>query len=206
MEEKNKHWWLLDTAVGELTLPDFKEFILQKWLAVCIQSGLVSADDIEKQDDFLDHSIDIKFNCSTSDYLAKYDCKSHWGIDREIAKASSKKGKKNGKHPFQLIEENQDELFLEFAKAIKGKAQLYWSRGLKEKVGIFDITDEEAAEKEADDKVIFVGLISKFTWSQVIRKELRSKVLDLAEDNKDIDYIRSFILSPDKMNDPMPSG
>ena len=81
----------------------------------------------------LKHSIDIRFNCSTSDYLAKFDCKSNWGVDREIAKASTKKGKGSGKHPFQLADENKDELFIEYVKAIKGRHQLRWSRFLKRK-------------------------------------------------------------------------
>ena len=53
--------------------------------------NLVTEDKIE---DFLKHSIDIRFNCSTSDYLAKFDCKTNWGVDREIAKKHLQKKKK----------------------------------------------------------------------------------------------------------------
>ena len=111
-----------------------------------------------------------------------------------MAKSSNKKSKKSGSHPFALLDENKDGLFLEYVEAIKGKAQIYWSQGLKARVGILDITDEEAAEKETDDLPVFVGLLSKLTWSKVTNKELRAEVLDLTENKKTIEEIRSFIL------------
>lgn len=186
----NHELWFLDEEIDHL---EFKDFINSKWLEVCIKAGLVDSEDFSKQDDLLDHGIDIKFNCSTSEYLAKFDDSKHWGADREMAKSSNKKSKKSGSHPFALLDENKDSLFLEYVEAIKGKAQIYWSQGLKDKVGIFEITDEEAAEKEADDLPIFIGLLSKLTWSKVTDKELRATVLDLTENKKSIEEIRSFI-------------
>jgi hypothetical protein len=167
-------------------------FVKKQWLSACLSFNLVNEDKVE---DFLKHSIDIRFNCSTSDYLAKFDCKSNWGIDREIAKASTKKGKGSGKHPFQLADENKDELFIEYVKAIKGRHQLRWSRLLKKKIGIQEISDAEAAEKEGEDIVELLGLIPKSDWVKVLDKELRAEILNLAEDNKTIREIRSFILS-----------
>ena len=197
----NHELWFLDEEIDHL---EFQEFINNKWLEVCIKAGLVDSEDIEKQDHLLDHGIDIKFNCSTSEYLAKFDDGKHWGVDREMAKSSNKKSQKNGSHPFALLDENKDSLFLEYAEAIKGKAQIYWSQGLKKKVGILEITDEEAAEKEADDLPVFVGLLSKLTWDKVTSKELRAEVLDLTESKKTIEEIRSFIFENSKMNDHTP--
>lgn len=188
----NHELWFLDEEIDHL---EFKDFINSKWLEVCIKSGLVDGEDLEKQDDLLIHGIDIKFNCSTSEYLAKFDDSKHWGADRELAKSTSKKSKKSGSHPFALLDENKDSLFLEYATAIKGKAQIYWSQGLKKTVGILEITDEEAAEKEADDLPVFVGLLSKLTWAKVTDKELRASVLDLTENKKTIEEIRSFIFN-----------
>ena len=182
-----------------LTEDDVIAFVKKQWLTACLSFNLVTEDKIE---DFLKHSIDIRFNCSTSDYLAKFDCKSNWGVDREIAKASTKKGKGSGKHPFQLADENKDELFIEYVKAIKGRHQLRWSRFLKKKIGIQEISDAEAAEKEGEDIVELLGLISKSDWFKVLNKELRAEVLNMAEDNKNIQNIRSFILcSETKQNE-----
>ena len=115
----------------ELEQAEFKEWLQNRWLNVCSKSGLVDINDDDKVDAFIKHSLDVKFNCSTSDYLAKFDDKANWGVDREIAKASSKNSKKNGMHPFELAHKGYSQLFIEYTEAIKGKAQLFWSRDLK---------------------------------------------------------------------------
>ena len=48
-------------------------------------------------------------------------------------------------------------------------------------VGLNEISDEEAAEMEGDDDLVIVGMLPKVYWSKVLDKELRAKVLDLAE-------------------------
>ena len=123
-------------------------------MACCVRAGLVDETDKKQVKAFDDYAVDVKFNCKASDYLAKTDhkdnLKSYWGADREIAKASSKTSKKEGKgmHPFQLAIDNKKDLFIEYVEAIRGKAQLFWSRGLKNKVGIVEKTDEELAEEK----------------------------------------------------------
>lgn len=79
--------WFVNENLNE---EEFKEFIFQNGLMLAIKLAWLLK--ISRMI-FLKHAIDIKFNCSTSDYLAKFDDKSNWGIDREIAKASTKKGK-----------------------------------------------------------------------------------------------------------------
>lgn len=183
--------WFVDSELDELA---FKTFVLERWLKVCIKAGLVDADDIDKQDAFITHSLDFKFNCSTSDYLAKYDDKANWGVDRELAKASSKKGKAGGMHPFELAFRGYQSLWIEYTEAIKGKAQLFWSTGLKALVGIDDVSDEEASENENNDELVkFVGALPKESWHMVTSNELRAQVLEMVEDDADIIKIRTFI-------------
>lgn len=188
--------WFMDVDVDQEKI---KEYLKSKWFEACKQAGLISAD---KENSFLKHAIDIKFNCLTSAYLAKFDDVTNWGIDREMARASTKQGKEKGKHPFRLADENNDKLFIEYTKAIKGKAQVYFGPGVKKKVGLDEISDEKAAKLEGDDELLIIGKLSKMYWSKVLNKELRSKVLDLAEDKNDIISIRSFILcSETKQNE-----
>lgn len=189
--------FFVNQEVDELA---FKHWCVERWLAVCIRAGLVDANDIDKQEAFISHSLDFKFNCSTSDYLAKFDDNAHWGADREMAKASSKKGKNSGMHPFELAFMNYHQLFIEYTEAIKGKAQIFWSRGLKEKVGLKDIDDAEIAETETEEKEQdrFIGDLDKDAWYQVTSKELRADVLDKIEENKSIEKIRSFIFTASK--------
>jgi len=177
-----------------LDQPEFKEWLQNRWLNVCVKSGLVDIEDDKQVDAFLKVSLDVKFNCSTSDYLAKFDDKANWGVDREIAKASSKNSKKNGLHPFELAHKGYSQLFIEYTDAIKGKAQLFWSRDLKKKVGIFDITDEEISEEDKKEEDTVIGFLRKIEdWKTVTAYELRSKILDMVEDGFDIVSIRRYI-------------
>lgn len=184
--------WFIDEKIDEA---EFINFVNERWLKSCIKSGLVDAEDENKQASFLKHSVDIKFNCNTSDYIAKYDAKENWGVDREMAKSSSKKGKLSGMHPFELAYSGYDKLFLEYTKAIKGKAQLFWTRGLKERVGLLDIDDNEISENENLDNELeeVVGKLFRTQWQTVLKNDLRAKILEMIEDGYDIVEIHRFI-------------
>lgn len=163
-----------------------KGFIVERWLKCCIAAGLVDADNEVQIAAFKLHAVDIKDRCDASDYLAKNDEASHWGVDRELAKASSKAGKAAGIHPFGLLAKARDgdkvagAKFVEYAKVMRGKRQLLWSRGLKDLVGLDDLTDEELAAQQ-EDKADLLGLITPLQWSWVRKAGLRAQVLDAAE-------------------------
>jgi hypothetical protein len=184
--------WFIDELIDEV---EFINFVNERWLACCIKAGLVDSEDENKQTAFIKHSVDIKFNCNTSEYIAKFDAKENWGVDREIAKASSKKGKLSGMHPFELAFKGYDKLFLEYTSAIKGKSQLFWSRGLKDKVGINQVDDEDIAESESPDKNLdeVIGFLFRHQWKTVLRNDLRHKILELIEDGFDIVDIHRYI-------------
>jgi len=163
-----------------------KQFVLNRWWNICLKVGLVVETD---KSAFLKHAVDVKDNASNSDYLAKHDGERYWGADREVAKGNAKnKGK--GRHPFELLEayddlgdERSGKLFLEYAEAIKGKAQVFWSHGLKAKVGIEDVSDEEIEEGDSNSKSAWevLGFLDRDQWDVVLLNRLRSKVLDVAE-------------------------
>lgn len=163
----------------DIKAEDIKEFVLDKWYTSCVKAGLVGG---EQKDmlNFYKHAVDIKGNCSASDYLAKQDSSKNWGVDREVAKASSKSGKKSGLHPFAfLTEEHKNiKLWLEYTRSIKGKSQLFWSRGLKNKVGINEISDEEIAEEE---EINVLGLLDYDDWKLIRNTKNRTVILDIAE-------------------------
>ena len=183
--------WFLDKNVNQ---KEFIAFVQKRWLSACKRAGLFKDGDNLKN--FLKRSIDVKFNCRASDYLNKQDSSFHWGVDREIAKGASKKGK----HPFYFLEENTPrtrQLFLEFADAIKGKSQLFWSRGLKNLVGINDKTDEELAEEETDN-ADNLGLLTLTQWHIIRTLNIRAQVLDIAE-NENFEAVIKFINENDIM-------
>lgn len=175
--------WFVD---GNFKVEDEKQFIVERWLNCCIKAGLVDASDELQIAAFKLYGVDIKDRCDSSDYLAKNDDAQHWGVDRELAKASTKQGRAVGLHPFGLLALARDgdkvagARFVEYAKVMRGKRQLFWSHGLKELVGVDDLTDEEIAAKQ-DDKADLLGLITPLQWSWVRKAGLRAEVLDAAE-------------------------
>lgn len=185
-----------------------KEFIVNRWLNCCIKAGLVDANNAAQVAAFKEHSVDIKDRCDASDYLAKNDEASHWGVDRELAKAATKAGKTSGMHAFGLLALYRDgdkvagQKFVEFAEAMKGKRQLFWSRGLKKLVDLDDLTDEELAAQQ-DDKADLLGLITSLQWSWVRKAGLRAQVLDAAEQSgwAGVEAIINCLYEPDDLCD-----
>lgn len=175
--------WLVDLHQDA---DEAREIILKRWRAACAKAGLLDLSDAAQVAAFDEHAVDVKGRCSASDYLAKMDDSRHWGADRELAKASSKKGKKSGRHPFGLLADAADgcvrsgRLFVEYAAVMKGAAQLYWSRGLKALVGVDEISDEAIAER-ADDEAILLGRLLPAQWEVVLRAGARAQLLDAAE-------------------------
>lgn len=181
--------WLIDPKTKERA---FKAFILQRWIECLKKVGLLPLNPSKQQLEAVKkHSVDVKMNCKASDYIAKADSSANWGIDRELAKAANK-GKGKGLHPFELLAEDTKKnqtLFIEFVQSIKGKSQLFWSHGLKEKLGIKQLSDEEIAENEEDDdepmhnKQIF---FTEKEWKLILNKEYRAQILNRFELAKDL--------------------
>ncbi|MCP4923242.1 MAG: protein rep [bacterium] len=177
---------------------ELKKFVVNRWLSSCIKAGLVDAEDKKTVEAFMLHAVDVKDNAKASDYLAKQDDSSHWGADREIAKASTKEGRKKGIHPFQFLANFHDSgdgiwaaRWLEYSAAFKGKRQLFWSRGLKKCVGIDEKTDEEIiAKSESESVQVYVMELEE--WRRV-RRGSQAFVLELCEMTKNIDEISGVL-------------
>ena len=176
--------WIVDRDCDTKAL---RRKVVARWLTMCRKVGLVPDG---KTFAFLKRSVQITDNCSTSDYLAKQDDSRNWGMDRELVKASSKVRKSSkGMHPFGLLADAGAEepersdsgaRFLEYADAMKGKAQLFWSRGLKDLVGVTEATDEELAA-EQQDRADHLAKLSREEWRLVLKRKARAELLDAAE-------------------------
>ncbi|MGL5250959.1 MAG: protein rep, partial [Enterovibrio sp.] len=164
--------------------------IKEDWEKACVKAGLLDADNAKQVLAFRKHAVDIKVNASCSDYLAKNDDSRHWGADREIAKSSTKQGKKKGFHPFGLLAEIAsasdspstdidwcEARFIEYCNGMKGARQLFWSRGLKKMFAVDEKTDEEIACEEVDS-LFLVAEIDKATWRK-IRASSRTAPLEI---------------------------
>ena len=177
--------WVLDHWKQDIEREkEIKEYLLKRWEHACKKVGLLTD---EKVDAFRKHAVHIIFQAKDSDYITKQngDNDKTWGADKEVATANSKIGKSNGKAPFQILLESEESkkyrsLFIEYALAMKGKAQLFWTPGLKGIVGVEEKTDEELAD-EMTDKADLLALLQREHWTCVVKNKSRAQILDIAE-------------------------
>ena len=178
--------WLVSADCNAYKL---RNEVARRWVKMCQKAGL-APDDTRKLAAFLRRGVQITDNCRASEYLAKQDDSRHWGADRELAKSNSKTSRSaKGFHPFALLREHADggetrkdagSRYLEYAEAMRGKPQLFWSHGLKAEVGLDEKTDEELALEQTDA----ADLLSRLTphhWKIILRNKARATILDIAE-------------------------
>lgn len=159
--------------------------VREKWVKACTKAGLLDPNDEFQLLAFKKRSVHIIDRASSSDYIAKSDDIRKWGTDREIAKSSSKVGKKSGRHPFSLLEEcslgsPEAALFVEYSEAMLGRRQLFWSHGLRGLIGTIVKSDELLIRenREISDLVL---TLTKEQWLQISREDARAAMLDIAE-------------------------
>lgn len=70
------------------------------------------------------------------------------------------------------------DLLREYAAAVKGRAQLFWSRGLKDHFGLRDIADEDLADRPA---ITRVADLKAGHWEAICRTRTHADVLHVAE-------------------------
>ena len=184
--------WIVDK---DADVSELRRKVLKRWFRVLCRVGMVTLPPSGNGKRFAalrafwKRSVDVMDNASTSDYLAKHDeaSKGAWGVDREIAKASSKKGRRAGRTPFQLLaacrdgDEKAGRLYVDYVEAIKGKPPVFWSQGLKALVGVDELNDQQIAERH-DDKADVLGLLDMDDWRMVRRAGYRAHLLQAAEE------------------------
>lgn len=130
---------------------------------------------------------DVRPADQTGRYIAK------WGAAEELTLSGQKKGRRAGRTPAQLLAASCDEgdhaagaLWAEYAKVFHGRRQLVWSIGLKERVGLSEVKDEEAAkdQRQEDQEEIARANISHEAWRTAVAsrwRDARGDVLQRAE-------------------------
>lgn len=130
--------------------------------------------------------------CGTyaDDYIAKFGREGEdaaWGMADELAKGHIKTPRRS-QHctPWGLLcdflegDKRAAWLFREYAEAFHGKAQLFWSRGLKEAMGVGEISNEELAatpEFRCNETVI---KLTDEQWILILSRNARWDALSVA--------------------------
>lgn len=140
-------------------------------------------------------------------YIAKF------GAAEELALSGSKRGRRGGRTPMQLLsdavfhsDEEASKRWREYAQAFKGVRQLVWTKRLKAMAGIDEKDDQRAADDGAREVEVMAS-VGHDDWEGVGplkgAKERRSRVLNTAE-NADVAAVCLEVASGEV--DPTPSA
>ena len=174
-------------------LKEFEQAYYELWSVAAVKAGF----DMPSRQ----HGLQVQNGDFAADYVAKWGCEpeSKWDVSTELTKAHMKKSR-HGYTIWELIRlyrDTDDErlvpIIKEFAHTMHGQQQLIWSKGLKEKYGINDISDEELAEK-LDDDGEEIGMLSPVQWKFIVKNDLRAEFFDFAEKGWEVvtDFLHSF--------------
>ena len=169
--------WLIrgTPTVDQLQRIQARIFVL--WQEACQRVGLPAPS--------LAYGVDLKRAFSPAEYLAKFGHDTKWGSARELTKAHSKRGGQDRYTPFDLLrgllpESQAQSLFVGYAKAFYGARQITWSRGLKKRMALSEVSDSEIVEGGAEAHHL-VTVIGVDAWRAVVKAKARAKLLDAAE-------------------------
>jgi hypothetical protein len=179
------HILLLSTAPSA-QVEAARAWISEKWRA-CVVSVLGRE---HEPDDV--HGCQITLAHST-EYLAK--------MGLEVAYSASKRSTGTSRSPWQILADaaagdaRSAELWRDYVSATKGRRQLEWSRGLKRRFGIEDVSDEDTAMRAARDESTEVVLeLSKSEWNALRRANGVLRILELAEAGATPEALRAAFL------------
>lgn len=149
-----------------------------------------------------------------TEYVAKFGrlpVGTRWTIEHEVTKSPSKRGKMKGNTPMQLLmdygegDSKAGRLFVEYARAFKGRNQLVWSRGLRALLGLgAELSDEELTEKDTVNGRVLATL-SRSDWKRVLSLKHRAQLLEFASNASEgelADYLNDLLQS-EAINTPV---
>lgn len=140
-----------------------------------------------------ENGVDLRWaDSAIAGYLAKFGGSSYeieqepekWSIEAEMTKSGSKTGRKGSLHPFELLslsamgENWAGVLYREYSKAMRGRRQLVWSRGLKDLLG--DPPEDEALANEQPEGTV-IAQFNHLAWGRIKALHLLGWLLDVAE-------------------------
>jgi len=110
-----------------------------------------------------------------ADYLTKVE--GGWGAGLEVARGDVKLARGSSSTPFQLLADARSgdkaawELFAIYERVTAGKRRLLWSRGLKSRLGVEDLSDEDLADVEVEpDEIVVLAVVPAAVWHRLQRR------------------------------------
>ena len=179
------HFHVLIFAKTEFSPQSVQAGFLPLWQDACVKAGLPCPSDV--------HGLKVV----DGTWAAKYASK--WGLEDEMVKGHMKASKGvNGKSPWDMLRDilssdygvpdeaklakRSEKRFRLYAEAFKGRRQLYWSNGLKAKLAVEEVTDEELVAME-DEQASVLAQLTEDQWRAVLATSSEAALLEVAESN-----------------------
>jgi len=153
-------------------LPDLEEDLSRIWKGAALRAGL----DLPSRA----HGLTVQDGSKAAKYASK------WGLESELTQWHRKRGKIESKTPFDLLRDvigNDDAwsaaLFIAYTEAFHGRHQLQFSRGLKHRYQIAEVSDE-ALTLQQDADAVLLGNLDLEQWKLVCKMNQRGALLEVA--------------------------
>jgi len=173
--------WFFDRVSVDLVKLEDELFAM--WRKACLKFGLGAPS--------RKHGVVVQDGSRAAQYVAKMSNK-EWSLADEIAKASSKSGRKGSRSAWQLLDcmidpeatpqhqKRAETLFREYAEATKGRRQLVWSPGLKKRYAIVELDDAELCA-QAEEESVLIAQISLDAWRAIRLQRMQVHILNAVQ-------------------------
>lgn len=171
--------------------PDqLRAVLLARWAAAVVDAGLR---------DITEHGVDVQLaDLSVADYITKYGHERTWGVESEITLGQVKRGRVKGSTPVQLLAGYYDgdagagDLWLEYARVMKGQRALWWSRGLRASLALGEEKTDAEIASDRDAVGVLLARLSWQQWRVVLANDARAELLAVLATN-DAAAVWSFL-------------
>lgn len=164
--------WFTEQKLSQEQIEALTDELYQDWRRSCLKAGLPEPS--------RERGVDVRNARYAGEYVAK------WGFAAELASHTSKRGKLAGRTPWQLLADATDGdryaawLWREFALGFHGKRQLFWSRGLRDRLAMApELTEQQILDLE-DARAHQVMTLDLDTWYVIRKARAQECVLELA--------------------------
>ena len=165
----HKHFHVIYILKEDCNVEEFFAKIQKYWEHACIANGLLDATNDRAVADFRLHSVDLVQDATEiSNYVNK--SADEWTLADEMSKSVLKVGRSSEhRTPFQMLVDiatttdsvkryRDIDTFIEYMVYTAGLHQQDWSNGLKDAVGINDLSDDEIMEQQKETAIYIAGL------------------------------------------------
>ena len=124
-----------------------------------------------------ERGLDVRGGEAAGAYLTK--------LGNELALGHAKKGRNGRYAPFDLLDLGEvlpahGQAFVEYSEATRGRRLLWWSRGLKSRFGVEEISDEEICQRRAEEDERQLAELTKSLFRDIVAARKRGEFLAIA--------------------------